>query len=87
MSLLDGAAAIPTIPGYYCHADGRVVSVKKDRPTVLAVDDRSPVPRRWTVRLGRSDLRVYDLVAILHGLPAARRWASEARYDIEDRHV
>lgn len=57
---------LPGLPGYLAHPDGRVVSVKKDAPALLAVSDRAR-PHLSTVRIGRVDVRIRDLTHVLFG--------------------
>lgn len=80
---------LPTQPAYLVRRDGRVASLKKDPPALLS-EQKSNSPVGYRVRLGRTDYRVRDLVAILWGDASefeARAWdeipSREGRDDSE----
>jgi class 3 adenylate cyclase len=66
---LTGFVPLPHNPAYLVHPDGRVVSLKKQMPTVLS-EHRAVSPVWWRVRIGRYDIRVRDLVLVMFGDPS-----------------
>ena len=59
---------LPGLPAYLVHRDGHVATLKKERPALLA--ERRPESERptfITVRIGRTDVRVRDLVLAMYG--------------------
>ncbi len=63
---LNGFVHIPGQPGYLAHPDGRIASLKKETPRLLATH----IPARETlatVRLGHTDIRVRDITLVMFG--------------------
>lgn len=66
--LPDGFVPLPGLSGYGIHPDGRVVSLKKQRPAILAERHSDSGNETYTtVRIGHTDLRVRDLVTAFFG--------------------
>lgn len=79
---LTGFHPIPALPAYLVHPDGRVVSLKKERPRQLTVNKRSFNPDRWTVKLAGRRLRVSQLLFTMFG--TSEEFTEAAREEIEE---
>lgn len=62
---------IPAHPAYLVHPDGRIASLKKERPRLLTVNNQAFRPSRWTVKFAGRRVRVSQLLFTVFGSSAA----------------